>query len=248
MGHDPRRKWKIGIIVGVIIAAILAAGATGYYFWHKHQTKTASTISASTGNTITSAGNFQQTGTLAGDKATGFRLIYTKDGQPSTALLTFVATSKCVISWEMTCEEALTKESFGAGDLATVEGTAQQPVTDNAKVTVIKLTAQKDTGTATPDANSVSATSSPTQGDENTPATVACTAQDYAMDEASCASQTPEKVCGTIRYVYDGGQEQFHDSTSDNVCSYCSQFDADGFLELRGTKMYSMGYKMGACQ
>lgn len=155
---DPKRKIKIGIIVGVIAALVIAAGATGFYFWRTSQNNkatTSSTIDASISSTS--------------------------------------ATSSAA-------------------------------------------------------ATSTSTTSSPSGGDENTSRTVACTAQEYAMEESVCASQTPEPVCGNIRYVYDNGAEQFQNNNFTNVCEYCSQFDTNGFLELRGTKMYSMGYSMGRCQ
>ncbi|MDH4358483.1 MAG: hypothetical protein OEV37_00840 [Candidatus Berkelbacteria bacterium] len=83
---------------------------------------------------------------------------------------------------------------------------------------------------------------------EGTVGAASCTTYEYNLDESLCPSQPPERVCGVIRYVYDNGQEATLSSTFTNVCEYCSQFDASGFLELRGTKMYSKGYTMGQCQ
>ncbi len=102
------------------------------------------------------------------------------------------------------------------------------------------------TGTAQ-SSSSQTATASGSDTGDTTGATT-CTTADYALDESQCSSQTPERVCGVIRYVYDNGEEATRSSTFTNVCEYCAQFDANGFLELRGTKMYSKGYSMGQCQ
>jgi hypothetical protein len=75
-----------------------------------------------------------------------------------------------------------------------------------------------------------------------------CTTALYNTDEASCTSQAEEKICGSGRYVYDNGQTQNHDNEYRNPCEYCSAFDQNGFMELRGTKIYATGYKLGACK
>jgi len=248
---NSRRKLKIGIIIGIIIALLIALCAGGYYYWRMQNNKSAAkspTNQATTDSAIRSGTSFKQTGTLAGDKTTGFRLIYTKDGQPAVALLSFNSSSKCVISWEMSCEEALTKESFTAGDTAEVEGAVTGQSEGNSQVTVTKLTLLSKAGADTGSISSTSGSSDSNPGDEATPQTSNCSTNDYNMDDNSCASQTPEQVCGQIRSVYDNGEEQIHNSTFRNVCEFCSQFDTNGFLELRGTKMYSLGYMMGACK
>lgn len=92
------------------------------------------------------------------------------------------------------------------------------------------------------------ATATSGSNDGATSGAASCTALDFNLNESQCSSQTPEKVCGIIKYIYDNGEEATHSSTFNNVCEYCAQFDGSGFLELRGAKMYSKGYSMGQCQ
>jgi len=110
--------------------------------------------------------------------------------------------------------------------------------------------AQSGTASATKTSQSGSDQTTATSGADTGGATgtASCTVDDFNLDESQCSSQTPEKVCGVIRYVYDNGEEATRSTSFLNVCEYCSQFDASGFLELRGTKMYSKGYSMGQCQ
>jgi cell division protein FtsN len=75
-----------------------------------------------------------------------------------------------------------------------------------------------------------------------------CTKDDYAMEESICSSQTPEKVCGTIKYIYDNDQTSTQSTTFNNVCEFCSQFESDGTTILRGTKLMAIGYSMGGCK
>ena len=131
------------------------------------------------------------------------------------------------------------------------------PKTTATATPVVSKTATKTSSPSLSATATQSATASAVQGSQTatsesnaggTTGSTTCTTADYALDESQCSSQTPEKVCGVIRYVYDNGEEATRSSTFTNVCEYCAQFDANGFLELRGTKMYSKGYSMGQCQ
>lgn len=63
-----------------------------------------------------------------------------------------------------------------------------------------------------------------------------------------CDSRPEQKVCGYIRSVYDNGMRQDGTQEFSNFCNYCGFFDHKGFKELRGTKMYALGYKEGPCR
>ena len=69
------------------------------------------------------------------------------------------------------------------------------------------------------------------------------------LDEPHQCDSFPEQtVCGHTRYVYDNGQEQVQTEERRNPCEYCSFFNKDGVRGLRGTKMYTLGYKDGSCK
>lgn len=57
-----------------------------------------------------------------------------------------------------------------------------------------------------------------------------------------------QPVCGHTRSIYDQGQRQDGTQEFANVCAYCGFFDREGKQELRGTKMYALGYTEGRCQ
>ena len=75
-----------------------------------------------------------------------------------------------------------------------------------------------------------------------------CTQESYSADETSCESLPEDKICGLGRYIYDNGEEQEHGLEYRNPCSFCSFFDQNGFAELRGTKIYALGYYQGTCK
>jgi len=70
---------------------------------------------------------------------------------------------------------------------------------------------------------------------------------DWQTFQDPCEKLTEDIVCGRIRSVYDTKQESQVSNEYRNVCSYCEFFDKNGFRELRGTKMYSLGYTKGRC-
>jgi 5-hydroxyisourate hydrolase-like protein (transthyretin family) len=70
---------------------------------------------------------------------------------------------------------------------------------------------------------------------------------DWQTYQDPCEKLAEDIVCGRIRSVYDNGQESQVSNEYRNTCSYCAFFDKNGFRELRGTKMYALGYTKGRC-
>lgn len=77
---------------------------------------------------------------------------------------------------------------------------------------------------------------------------IKCPQRMLGIDKSKCSSFPNKPVCGYARYIYDNNQTQIHNAQYQNICFYCSDLDTNGFQELRGTKIYSLGYKEGLCQ
>ena len=63
-----------------------------------------------------------------------------------------------------------------------------------------------------------------------------------------CESRPEQKVCGYIRSIYDNGEMQIGSQEYRNLYCYCSFFEKNGSRTYRGTQMFALGYKEGACQ
>lgn len=62
-----------------------------------------------------------------------------------------------------------------------------------------------------------------------------------------CDGYSSRSVCGYIRHVYEDNREQTHSFDYDNACEFCTQFNWEGFSNVRGTELYVVGYKNGTC-